>query len=227
MIVASQQERPLPPDTEARLADFTALVGTAIANADAQTALAASRTRVVAAADAARRKVERDLHDGAQQRLVSLILNLRGAVRDAVPPGADGLAEQLDEVAVELQDVHRELRELARGLHPAALADGGLPPALRTLARRSAIPVRLEIEIGGRLPEPIELAAYYVVSETLTNVTKHADATVVRVTASADHEHLRVVIADDGRGGAEPGGGSGLVGLSAAEGVFDLITGDR
>jgi signal transduction histidine kinase len=213
MIVGTQQERPLPPETEVRLSGFTELVGTAIANAEAQTALAASRARVVAAADAARRRIERDLHDGAQQRLVWLILRLRGTVRDAVP-SADELAEQVDDVAAELDNVLGELRELARGLHPAALADGGLPPALKTLARRSAIPVQLDLRIAGPLPEPIELAAYYVVAETLTNAAKHADATFVVVTATADQDRLRIEIVDDGCGGADLTNGSGLVGLS-------------
>jgi len=214
MIVGTQQERPLPPETEVRLSAFTELVGTAIANAEAQTALAASRARVVAAADAARRRIERDLHDGAQQRLVWLILRLRGTVRDAVPSAADELAEQVDDVAAELDNVLGELRELARGLHPAALADGGLPPALKTLARRSAIPVQLDLRIAGPLPEPIELAAYYVVAETLTNAAKHADATFVVVTATADQDRLRIEIVDDGCGGADLTNGSGLVGLS-------------
>jgi GAF domain-containing protein len=214
MIVATQQEHPLPPETEVRLAGFTELVGTAIANAEAQNALAASRARVVAAADAARRRIERDLHDGAQQQLVSLILRLRGIVRDVSPSAAKELAEQLDKVAAELGDVLSELRELARGLHPAALADVGLSPALKTLARRSAIPVRLDAHAAGRLPETIELAAYYVVAETLTNAAKHADATVVDITLTTKHGGLRVAIVDDGRGGADPAGGSGLVGLS-------------
>ncbi len=214
MIVAAQQEEPLPPETEVRLVGFTELVGTAIANAEAQTALAASRARVVAAADAARRRIERDLHDGAQQRLVSLILRVRGTVGDAAPSDADALIEELDGVGAELDNVLGELRELARGLHPAALANGGLSPALKTLARRSAIPVRLDLRIAGRLPEPIELAAYYLVAETLTNAAKHADATLIVVTATAGQERLRIVIVDDGRGGADLTNGSGLVGLS-------------
>ena len=149
MLVASRHAL-LPPDTEARLAGFTELVATALANAEAQAALTASRARIVAAADATRRRIERDLHDGAQQRLVSLALHLRGTVQAAVPPGADELRAQLDEVAAELIGVLDELREIARGIHPAALADGGLRPALKTLARRSAVPVRLDVPTSTR-----------------------------------------------------------------------------
>jgi signal transduction histidine kinase len=204
----------LPPDTEARLAGFTELAGTAIANAEAQAALTASRARIVAAADTARRRIERDLHDATQQRLVSLALHLRSTVQAAVPPGADELTAQVDGVADEIVGVVDDLRELARGLHPAALADGGLRPALKTLARRSAVPVRLDVQIDGRLPEPIELAAYYVVAEALTNTVKHAQATVIDVQAAAGDGVLRVRVRDDGRGGADPSDGSGLIGLT-------------
>ncbi|MEN3264605.1 histidine kinase, partial [Pseudonocardia sp.] len=212
--VAYMREQPLPADTEARLAGFTELVATAVANAEAGAALTASRARIVAAADAARRRVERDLHDGAQQRLVSLALHLRGTVTAAMPPGAGELTAELDSVAAELGGVLDELRELARGLHPAALADGGLRPALRTLARRSAVPVRLDVGVDGRLPEQVELAAYYVVAEALTNAAKHADASVVDVRVATGQGQLRVEIRDDGCGGADPTGGSGLVGLT-------------
>jgi signal transduction histidine kinase len=212
--VASARERSLPANTEARLSGFTQLVATAIANAEAQAALTASRARIVAAADAARRRIERDLHDGAQQRLVSLALRLRGTVTAAMPPGAGELTAALDSVAAELGGVLDELRELARGLHPAALADGGLRPALRTLARRSAVPVRLDVGVDGRLPEQVELAAYYVVAEALTNAAKHADASVVDVRVATGEGQLWVEIRDDGRGGADPTGGSGLVGLT-------------
>ena len=142
-MVASSTGEPLPADTEARLAGFTELVATAIANAEAQVALRASRARIVAAADATRRQIERELHAGAQQRLVSLALQLRAAQAD-VPPGAAGLAAELDQVAGGLTGVLEELREFARGIHPAILADGGLGPALRTLARRCSIPVSLD-----------------------------------------------------------------------------------
>jgi signal transduction histidine kinase len=211
-IVGSRVE-PLPADTEARLAGFTELVGTALANAEAQAALTVSRARIVAAADATRRRIERDLHDGAQQRLVSLALHLR-STQAAAPPGADELRVQLDGVAAELGGVLDELRELARGLHPTVLADGGLRPALKTLARRSAVPVRLDVRVDARFPEPIELAAYYVVAEALTNTAKHAHATVVDVQAAAGDGVLRIRVCDDGRGGADLTRGSGLVGLT-------------
>ena len=203
---------PLPPGTEARLAGFTELAATAIANAEAQAALTASRARIVATADATRRRIERNLHDGAQQRLVSLTLNLRAA-EAALPPGTSGVAQQLDEVATGLDDVLEELREIARGLHPAILADGGLQPALKTLARRSAVPVHLDIQIEGRLAEPVETAAYYAVAEALTNAAKHAHATTVNVQVAESDRVLEVRISDNGRGGADFAHGSGLVGL--------------
>jgi signal transduction histidine kinase len=203
---------PLPAGTEARLAAFTELAATAIANAEAQAELAASRARIVAAADGARRRVERDLHDGAQQHLVSLALQLRAA-QAAAPPGAGVPVQQLDGVAAGLDRVLEELREIARGLHPAILAERGLRPALQALARRSAVPVRLDIPVQGRLPEPVETAAYYVVAEALTNAAKHAHATATDVQVTIGEGVLRVSVRDNGRGGADFGHGSGLIGL--------------
>jgi signal transduction histidine kinase len=213
VIVISPSQQPLPAGTEARLAGFTELVATALANAEAQAALTASRARIVAAADTTRRRIERDLHDGAQQRLVSLALHLRSTVQAAVPPEAGLLAAQLDRVAAELTGVLDELREIARGIHPAVLADGGLHPALKTLARRSAVPVRLDVRADGRLPEQIELAAYYVVCEALTNTVKHAHASAVDVQVHTDEGVLHVRVRDDGHGGADLTRGSGLIGL--------------
>jgi GAF domain-containing protein len=213
MIVSSRSD-PIPLDTEARLAGFTELVGTAIANAEARAAVTASRARIVAAADTTRRRIERDLHDGAQQRLVSLALRLRATVHASPPPDTGELTAQMGLVADGLAEVLDELREIARGLHPTVLAEGGLSSALKGLARRSAVPVRLDLDIGERLPEPVELAAYYVVSEALTNTVKHAQATVVDVQATAGDGVLRVEVRDDGRGSADPTGGSGLVGLT-------------
>jgi signal transduction histidine kinase len=214
MNVLSTRGEPLPADTETRLAGFTELVATALADAEAHAALAASRARIVAAADATRRRIERDLHDGAQQRLVSLALQLRSTVRAAVPAEAVELTARLDAVATQLTGVLEELRELARGLHPAALAAGGLRPALKALARRSAVPVRLDVRVDGRLPDEIELAAYYTVAETLTNSAKHASATVVDVEVETGGDVLHVRVCDDGRGGADLTRGSGLVELT-------------
>jgi signal transduction histidine kinase len=205
-------EQPLPADSEARLADFTELLAMAIANAESRAALAASRARIVAAADEARRRIERDLHDGAQQRLVSLGLELRAA-QAAVPPQLGELGGELSRVAEGLASVFDELREISRGIHPAILSEGGLAPALRALARRSALPVELDLRPDRRLPERVEVAAYYVVSEALTNAAKHAHASVVHVELDAHGAIVRLAIRDDGIGGADPGKGSGLVGL--------------
>jgi signal transduction histidine kinase len=212
MIAATTGEDPLPADTEGRLAGFTDLVATAISNAESRSDLAASRARVVAAADETRRRIERDLHDGAQQRLVLLALQLRAA-QATVPPELDALKADLSRSAEGLANVLEDLREIARGIHPAILAEGGLGAALKTLARRSPIPVELDVRTGVRLPERIEVAAYYVVSEMLTNAAKHAHASHVQVGVVATNGTLRVSVSDDGAGGADPARGSGLVGL--------------
>jgi signal transduction histidine kinase len=201
-----------PADTEQRMAGFTELIGTAIANADSRAQLTASRARIVAAADDARRRIERDLHDGTQQRLVALGLKLRG-VQATVPAELPKLQTQIGRVADELTGVIEELREMARGVHPAVLSQGGLGPALRTLARRAAIPVELDIRTETRCADPIEVAAYYVVSEALTNTTKHARASYAHVTVEQRDALLHLAIRDDGIGGADPAGGSGLIGL--------------
>jgi signal transduction histidine kinase len=209
---ASTRDEPVPAGAEARLAGFTELVGTALANAEARAALTASRARIVAAADTARRRIERDLHDGAQQRLVALALQLR-TTRAAVPPEAAQLTEELNGVADGLTDVLDELRDIARGIHPAVLADGGLRSALKSLARRSAVPVRLDLRATDRFPDPIEIAAYYAVSEALTNTAKHADATVADIRVRTHGGMLLVIVRDDGCGGADVTLGTGLVGL--------------
>jgi signal transduction histidine kinase len=208
--VGSQGER-LPSDTEERLAGFIELVATAIANAEAQAELTASRARIVATADQTRRRFERDLHDGAQQSLVSLALRCRAA--RANPPEGDGLDQWLDRMAAGLDGVLAEVREIAHGLHPAVLATGGLRPALRALARRSAVPVRLNVQVAGRLPDPIEIAAYYSVAEALANTAKHAGASAADVWVTAADDVLHVRVSDDGRGGADFAGSSGLTGL--------------
>jgi signal transduction histidine kinase len=208
MFVASTQE-PLPAGIEARLAGFTKLAATAIANAEAQAALTASRARIVASADATRRHIERNLHDGAQQRLVSLALDLRAAQATASP----GTRTQLDRAAAGLDEVLEDLREIARGLHPAILADRGLRPALKTLARRSVTPVDLDLQVHRRLPESVETAAYYTVAEALTNIAKHAHATSADIEAAESDGVLHVRVHDNGRGGAGFSDGSGLLGL--------------
>jgi len=207
--IASGHE--LPPDTEARLAGFTELVATAIANAETQAALAASRARIVATTDQARRRIERDLHDGAQQRLVSLALLLRAA--QAALPETGDMTQRLEGAVSEVNGVLEELREVARGIHPAILTESGLRPALRALARRSAVPVSLDVRVPGRLPEPVEFAAYYAVSEALTNVAKYAHASAAEVEIAAGDGVLQVDVRDDGPGGADFGRGSGLLGL--------------
>jgi signal transduction histidine kinase len=212
MAVASTGAEAPPPGTEERLAGFAELVATAIANAESQAELRASRARIVATADETRRRIERDLHDGAQQRLVSLALQLRGA-QASVPPGLGQLDAELEDVATGITDVLDDVREMARGIHPAILAEGGLRPALKTLARRSAVPVTVDVRPERRLPEPIEVGAYFVVSEALANAAKHADAQVVEVEVDAADDILRVSVRDDGVGGADFSRGSGLVGL--------------
>jgi signal transduction histidine kinase len=209
LLVGSRAD-PLPAGTEARLAGFTELVATAIANAEARAVLTASRARIVAAGDATRRRIERDLHDGAQQRLVSLGLRLREAQAAA---GAGELAKRLEDAIAEVTGALEDLREIARGLHPAVLAEGGLRPALRALARRCAVPVRLDVQVAGRLSESTEFAAYYTVAEALTNTAKHARASAAEVEVAAGMGMLRVRIRDDGAGGAEFGQGTGLTGL--------------
>ena len=212
VVTALTRREPFPADAADRMADFTELLATAVGNAQSRAELAASRARIVTAADETRRQIERDLHDGTQQRLVSLGLELRLA-RSLVPAGLPELNSELGRVADELNGVVEDLREIARGIHPAILSEGGLGPALRTLARRAAITVELDVAAITRLPEPIEVAAYYVVSEALTNATRHAHASVVEVDAAASGGTLRVRVRDNGAGGADPVRGSGLVGL--------------
>jgi signal transduction histidine kinase len=174
--------------------------------------LRASRARIVQAGDAARRRIERDLHDGAQSRLVALSLLLRSA-RKRADPDPD-LAELLDRAQEELQTSLAELRELARGIHPAVLTDRGLEPALDALVSRAPVPVTLAIDSRERLPGPVESAAYFVVSEGLANVAKYARATEASVTVRRTNGRVTVEVADDGVGGADAAGGSGLRGLS-------------
>jgi signal transduction histidine kinase len=188
--------------------------------------LAASRARIVTAADEARRRIERNLHDGVQQQLVAVILDLR-AIEAAMPP-TDELKDELAGTANGLASTLDELVEISRGIHPAVLAKGGLTPALETLARRSPVPVHLELHTPMRLPAPIEVAAYYVVSEALTNIAKHAHASSARVAVGVHDDLLELSIQDNGRGGADPARGSGLVGLAdrvdALAGTIEITT---
>jgi len=202
----------MPADTEARVGDFADLVATAIANAATRSELIASRARIVAAADDARRRLERDLHDGAQQRLISLGLQLRMA-EESAPPELDDFKQQLSRILSGLTGVSADLQEISRGIHPAILSKGGLSPALKTLARRSAVPVTLDLRIDRRIPDSAQVAAYYVVAEALTNTAKHARASEVNVGVETEGGSLRVLIRDDGVGGANSHNGSGLIGL--------------
>ena len=216
LVVGSHVRQGIPESAEAHIGDFADLVSTAIANAETRAELTASRARIVAAADEARRGFERDLHDGAQQRIVSLSLQLRAA--EAAADADEDLRAQLSAAVDGLAGLHSDLQELSRGLHPAVLSRGGLKPAMRNLARRSTVPVELDVAVEQRLPEPVEVAAYYVVAEALTNVAKHSDAGSVTVRVGVDDagDHGRVLhlsVTDDGSGGASADGGSGLVGL--------------
>jgi signal transduction histidine kinase len=213
VIAASSEEQPLPAETEARLSSFTELVATAIANTESRADLAASRARIVAAADHTRRRIERDLHDSTQQRLVSLMMELKAA-QTTHPTEVDELQARLARLELGMAGVLEELQEISRGIHPAILSKGGLEQALRALARRSAVRVELDLHAERRLPERVEVAAYYVVSEALTNAAKHAQASVVHVELDTHDAILQVAIRDDGVGGADPQHGSGLVGLS-------------
>jgi PAS domain S-box-containing protein len=210
-IGAGTNRAEFPADAERRVLEFTELAGTAIANADSRDELAASRMRIVAASDEARRQIERDLHDGTQQRLVTLLLQL-AAVREAAPTGEVLIAE-LSRIQRELASALDELREMSRGIHPSILSEGGLGPALRALSRRSTIPVELEVTTERRLAEPIEAAVYFVASEALANATRHARASRIDVSLAPRDGGLLLSIRDNGVGGADSGQGSGLVGL--------------
>ena len=225
--VASRREQPLPADTEARLVSFTELVATAIANADSRAELMASRARIVAAADETRRRIERNLHDGIQQHLVSLMLDLR-TVQSAVPPGLAELEAGLSRIAEGLSGVFDQTREISHGIHPAILSERGLQAALKALARRSAVPVELNLRVERRLPDHLEVAAYYAVSEALANAAKHARASAVQVELDTPETVVRLAISDNGIGGADPARGSGLTGLTdrikAVGGTLDVTS---
>ena len=213
MIGASWRGDDQPPaDAEERLAQFADLLATAVSNAAMRGELAASRARVIAAADESRRRIERDLHDGAQQQLVTLAVALQRA-QAKIPSALDEVRADVGRVADGLTGAVNELRDLSRGIHPAILTEGGLSPALKALGRRSAVRVKLDVGFEHRLPDQVEVAAYYTVSEALTNASKHANATRVWVSLRIEDDVLLLSIRDDGEGGADPRRGSGLTGL--------------
>ena len=206
-VAAGSAGAPFTADSEQRLHAFAELVGQAIANVDARAKLRESRARIVEAADTARRKLERDLHDGAQQRLVGLAIQLRLLTLRLGPDAG------IEPCIQELLDALEELRDLARGLHPAVLSERGLVPALEALATRSPVPAVVDATLAARLPEPQEVAFYFVAAEALANVAKYAGATQVEIRVRDTGDGAWIEIADDGAGGASPGGGSGLRGL--------------
>jgi PAS domain S-box-containing protein len=216
----------LPPESEARLGAFAELVSLAVASAQARDDLRSSRARIVRAGDEQRRKLERNLHDGAQQRLVSMALQLRLA-KAQLRTNPDGAATSLQAATDELDLALAELRELARGLHPGALTQHGLPNAIGVLAERLPIDVRIDAT-DARLPDNVEATAYYIVSEALTNVAKHARATRANVTIRREGDVLRFEVIDDGRGGADPAAGTGILGLrdraEAAGGTLFVVS---
>jgi signal transduction histidine kinase len=210
-VVASTKREPLPADAEARMANFTELIGIVIANAESRAELAASRARVVAAGDEARRRIQRDLHDGAQQRLVSTVISLKLArheMGDATGPAV----ELLDEALAHAEGASGELRELAHGILPGALSHGGLRGGIDALVARVHLPVSVEVT-AERLPEALEATAYFIVAEALTNAVRHARAASARIVAVVYGGALKLEVRDDGVGGARTDGSSGLLGL--------------
>jgi PAS domain S-box-containing protein len=212
MIAAAKPGRLIPADTEERLARFTELVATAVSNATTRSELIASRARIVAAGDEAKRRIERNLHDGTQQRLIALGLDVQ-TVRDSIPADWQDAQSGLERVRHELEAVVEDVRELSHGLHPALLSQAGLGPSLRALARKCPIPVKLDVSVSKRPSESTETAVYYVVSEALANVVKHAHASEISVALTTSDTGVRATIVDDGVGSAEASAGSGLVGL--------------
>jgi signal transduction histidine kinase len=217
MVCSSTRPGSLARDVEARVAQFTELAATAISNIEARTELAASRARIVEAADAERRRVVRDLHDGAQQRLVHTSVTLKLA-RRALAPG-DAAAALIDEALEQADDAMTALRELVHGILPAALTSGGLRAGVNALASRMPVPIETEVEVGRLAPE-IEATAYFVIAEALTNVAKHAAAQHAEVCARIENGNLQLQIRDDGSGGANADG-NGFVGLADRLAVLD------
>jgi signal transduction histidine kinase len=212
LIPGRDWDEPFAPGTEERVARFAELTATSISNATARSELIASRARIVAAGDEARRRIERNLHDGIQQRLIALSLDLE-SVRETIPPEEREARLGLDRLSRELEAVHDDLRQLSHGLHPAVLSRRGLAAALAAVVRRSPIPVTLQADIEERQPAPIEIGVYYVVAEALTNAAKHSHASEIRVSVVVSGDTIWATVADDGVGGADPGAGGGLTGL--------------
>lgn len=212
LVVALRPQEPLPLETERRLQAFAELVGLAVASASARDELTASRQRIVEASDTERRRIERNLHDGAQQRLVALSLGLRVA-KDKLRASPEEADELLEEFSHELAQAITELRELAQGIHPAVLAERGLGPALEVLAARAPLMIELDVSLPDRLPEPVETATYYTVSEAIANIVKHSHADSAKVRVECFDRRVEVEISDNGVGGADPDRGSGLCGL--------------
>jgi signal transduction histidine kinase len=227
MVIYSLKAELKPGRTERRMIAFVEHIATAIANAQAHSDLLASRARVVAASDESRRRIERNLHDGAQQQLVTLGFKLR-MVEAAMAPCQQQLKEQLSSTVQGLTSVLEDLQEISRGIIPPILRKNGLPPAIRSLARRSPVPVTLDVHVDGRLPEPITVAIYYTVSEALTNVAKYAHASAVEVRLTVQDTAVRLSVRDNGIGGAHIGSGSGLVGLKdrieALDGRIEVLS---
>jgi signal transduction histidine kinase len=213
LVAAAHDPGDLPEGAEGRLSAFAELVAQALANADAYEKLAASRTRIVEAGDAERRRLERNLHDGAQQRLVTLAVSLR-LVEARLAADPEATRQMLADAQQQLADALLELRELARGIHPAVLTDRGLGAAVGALASRSPVPLEVIDVPEERLPSPVEAAAYYIVAEAVTNVAKYADASLVTVAVRPDGDRMVVEVADDGVGGADPASGTGLRGIA-------------
>jgi signal transduction histidine kinase len=222
LVVALREEEVLPLETERRLQAFAELVGLAVASADARDELAASRLRIIEASDTERRRLERNLHDGAQQRLVALMVGLR-LVQAELKSRPDEARRLLETLTEELGEALTELRELAQGIHPAVLTERGLGAALEVLGSRTPLPVALDVRLPERLPEPVETAAYYAVSEALANVVKHSHASRASVRVERPDGRVTVEISDDGVGGADPDRGSGLRGLRDRVDTLDGI----